>query len=341
MTILYGTNLTSPSDELKKISIDYLYNSLRNPKPVIESRIRQLRIIRDLDAKQYSILKRQLPYLVMGAFNPPYRKTDNFAYIEYFIIDFDKFTSKGIDLQNIRKQIEQDERVLLSFTSPSKDGLKVMFHLKERCYDAGLYSLFYKAFLYNFSTMYQLEQVADKSTSDVCRACFISIDPEAFYRPNAVTIDLGSYIDLTNPDALFNLKHKQDKQEKETPSINEEKEESKDPDSDILGRIKARLNPNGKTVILEKTPVFVPERLNEIINDLKQYVEDTGVGLYEIKDIQYGKKLRFRLGNKIAELNLFYGKHGFTVVQSPKCGTSSELNKLMSELVQSFIITIS
>lgn len=340
MTILYGTNLTSPSDELKKISIDYLYNSLRSPKPQIESRIRQLRIIRDLDIKQYSVLKRQLPYLVMGVFNPPYRRIDNFAYIEYFIVDFDKFSSKGLDLKNMRKQIEQDDRVLLSFISPSQDGLKVMFHLKERCYDAGFYSLFYKKFLQTFSTMYHLEQVADKSTCDVCRACFISIDPEAFYRPDAIDIDIHSYIDTSNATALFDLKHEQEKEEKEAPLEEDAVGKNKDPDSDIMNRIKAKLNPKSK-IAIEKTPIFIPERLNEIINDLKQYVEETGIELYEIKNIQYAKKLRFRLGQRLAELNLFYGKRGFTVIQSPKCGTSSELNKLMSDLVNSFITTIS
>lgn len=78
----------------KKVTVEYLYYSLRNPKPDVEARIRQLRIIRDLDKKQYSLLKRQLPYVVCGMFNPPYRKTENFAYTEYFIVDIDHFQRK-------------------------------------------------------------------------------------------------------------------------------------------------------------------------------------------------------------------------------------------------------
>lgn len=51
------------------------------------------------------------------------------------------------------------------------------------------------------------------------------------------------------------------------------------------------------------------------------------------------KKSISRLEDYLAEINLFYGKHGFSVVQSPKTGTSAELNGLMSQLVNSFIWT--
>ena len=76
------------------------------------------------------------------------------------------------------------------------------------------------------------------------------------------------------------------------------------------------------------------------MDDLKTYVEETGVQLYEIINIQYGKKMRFRAGMKLGEINLFYGKNGFSVVQSPRCGTSAEFNELMAQLVNSFIYTL-
>ncbi|OQB21928.1 MAG: Modification methylase DpnIIB [candidate division BRC1 bacterium ADurb.Bin183] len=70
-------------------------------------------------------------------------KTENFAFIEYFMVDIDHLSDKGMNINEVRKRIEQDERTLLCFISPSEDGLKVLFKLKERCYDAGLYSLFW------------------------------------------------------------------------------------------------------------------------------------------------------------------------------------------------------
>ena len=86
-------------------------------------------------------------------------------------------------------------------------------------------------------------------------------------------------------------------------------------------------------------------KLNEVIKKtLEQLIHkhmgtDTGVEIYEIVSIQYGKKLQFRMGQKLAEVNLFYGKRGFSVVQSPRCGTSADLNELMSQLIDSFLIT--
>jgi hypothetical protein len=332
-TILAGKNLTATSDTLRKVDIDYVYRSIRNPRPEIVSLIRQIRIIRDLDPKQYSIIKRQLPYLVCGVFNPPYRLSANFAFIEHFFIDIDHISSKGLSVQALRLALQADQRVLLCFLSPSEDGIKLLFRLKERCYDAAVYSLFYKSFARQLSIDYHLEQVIDAKTSDVCRACFISYDPDAFFNPDANTVDINAFIDSDNPESLFQLKRKLDHEEKNSPKP--PPPEHVEPDDDVMSRIRAKLNPSGR-VAAKKPPVFTPQRLDEIMDSLKSFVEDTGVQLYETVNIQYGKKLRFRNGLVLAEINLFYGKRGFSVVQSPRCGTSAEFNSLMADLVKSF-----
>jgi hypothetical protein len=336
--LLTGTNITGSADVLKKIPVDHLYHSLRNPKPEISAKIRQLRIVRRLDAKQYTALKRMLPYVVCGMFNPLYRRTENFAYIEYFIVDIDHLSDKGMNISEVRKRIEQDERTVLCFLSPGEDGLKVLFRLKERCYDAGVYFLFYKAFVRQFSLDCQLEQVVDARTCDVCRACFISIDPDAYYAPGATFVDMNAYLDVSDTTSLMDMKSTFAKEEKEQ-SVNLKNESSQDtnPDADALARIKEILHPGGKKPVKEKVPVYVPERLNEMMVDLQTYVEKTGVSLYEIINIQYGKKLRMRVGTREAEINLFYGKRGFSVIQSPRCGTSSEFNQLAADLIEAFL----
>ena len=332
--ISFGTNIQSNADMLQKVPVKYLYDSLRHPRPDIVSSIRQLRIVRELDNKQYSLLKRKLPYLVCGMFNPPYRRTENFAFTEYFIIDIDHLSEKGLSLADTRKRIEKDTRTVLSFVSPGEDGLKVLFKLKERCYDSGLYSLFYKSFLAIFSEQYALQQVVDIRTSDVTRACFVSIDPNAYYNPNADAIDLNAFVDTNNPYALFEQKRKQEQQEKEQETLSKAENRPSDPDSTAMERIKQLLNPKPHK---EKPPVYVPKELNDIIADLKSYIEQTGVIVPEIINIQYGKKIRFEMGLKKAEVNLFFGKKGFSVVQSPRSGTNAELNRLMAELVTTFI----
>ncbi|MCM0721970.1 CRISPR-associated primase-polymerase type B [Parabacteroides sp. W1-Q-101] len=333
--ISVGSNITGSADLLHKVTIKYLYDSLRNPRQEILSAIRKLRIVKEIDDKQYSLLKRRLPYLVCGMFNPPYRRIENFAYTEYFVIDIDHLSDKGFSIVDLRKQIEADDRVVLSFLSPSEDGLKVFFKLKERCYDSGLYSLFYKAFLLEFSKQYVLHQVIDTRTSDVTRACFVSVDPDAYYNPDAVQVDIRAFIDMDNPFGLFEQKRQQDKMVKTNDVALKKKEiGTSDPDRDALDRIKQLLNPHAQK---ERPSVFVPRELDDMMALLKPYIEEVGVVVAEVINIQYGKKIRLKMGMKQAEINLFFGKKGFSVVQSPRTGTNAELNQLMADLIIGFI----
>lgn len=341
--IMAGTNIQSSTDDLRKVPEDYLYNSLIHPKPAIESRIRQLRIVYQLNQKQYARQKRLLPYFVCGNFNPPYRRKENFAYTESFILDIDNLSSKMLDIEDLRKQLQADPRILMCFTSPSEDGLKIMFKFKERCFDAGIYSIFYKEFAKHFSEHYHLNQVIDSVTSDVSRACFASMDSNVFYNPNCEPIDIKAVIDLNNTDQLFGLKASQDKNTKEADQQSRKEHQEfhlGEPEGAIMAKIKQCLNPNGKNVRKVERQVYVPEQLEEMIDDLKKYIEATGLIVSEIINIQYGKKIRIKMGLKQAEINLFFGRRGFTVVKSPRCGTDEELNQITADLIQNYILTL-
>ncbi len=335
--IMVGKNIVSVSDKLVKVKEEYLYQQLRHPKPEIENIVNQLRIIYTLDPKMYGAQKRALPYFVCGTFTPEFRKKENFAYTESFLIDVDHLSAKNVDLESLRQKICGDNRVYMCFASPSEDGLKVMFKLKERCCDAGLYSIFYKQFLVQFANQYGLEQVVDQVTSDVSRACFVSIDRNAYFNPGCELVDLSSYVDTNDPFTLFREKKKSETELKEWTSANKKEETKKpDPEKEIMDQIKLALKLKEAKV---KKEVYVPDELTDIIDDLKAHIEATGITLAEAISIQYGKKLRFRLGTKQAELNLFYGKRGYSVVISPRCGTDEEMNKLMADMVQNFIET--
>ena len=211
-----------------------------------------------------------------------------------------------------------------------------MFKLSERCYDKGLFSLFYKAFAHKFALQYQMEQVIDQQTCDVTRACFVSFDPDAYYNPQAEPIVMESYVSFNNPLDVFDLKYELERQAAdEKKQQNAEKEPKADVDADIIRNIKAILNPAAAQK--QNKPVIVPEQLNEIMEDLKAYIEKTGVEVCEVINISYGKKIRMKMRLKQAEVNLFYGKRGFSVVKSPRTGTDDELNDLMLGLIQSYI----
>ncbi len=341
--ILYGNNITSVQEPLAKMPVANIWHAVKNPKPETLALIRQLRIIRAIDYKRYSVLKRQLPYFVCGIFSPPCRRSEHFAYIEYFMLDIDRIAEKQLSVEELKRRLIQDERVMLCFVSPGEDGLKLMFKLEERCFDKGLFALFYKAFSVRFARQYQLEQVLDMKTSDVTRACFFSYDPDAFYRPDAEKVSLKGYVSLDNPLAISDLKRELEQEQKQKQDLENDssgsaetpKEPKSDVDADIIRNIKAILNPKAAKRL--ETPVYVPEQLNEVVDDLRKYIEQTGVEVHEIVNIQYGKKIRMRMRLKQAEVNLFFGKRGFSVVKSPRAGTDSELNDLMTGLIQTFI----
>ena len=146
---------------------------------------------------------------------------------------------------------------------------------------------------------------------------------------------MSEYVQPDNPQAVLDLMAKQKTEER---AAQPDKVESSphDPDKEIMERIKACLNPDAK--LLKKKPdVYVPDQLNTIIGNLVSFVEHTGLVVSEVIDIQYGKKLRISMGLKQAEVNVFYGRRGFSVVKSPRSGTSEELNEITADLIQTFI----
>lgn len=332
-----GNNIRSTEENLQKVRVDYLYQCIRVPRTDVAEKIARLRIIKELDAKMYATQKRELPFFVCGMFTPAFRRKENFAYTEYFVLDIDHVQEKGHDLGELKQRLVSDSRVVLCFISPGQDGLKLMFKLKSRCYDAGIYSIFYKLFASMFSKQYNLQQVIDDRTCDVSRACFMSIDPDVYYNPVAELVDWEQIVNEQNPMALFeNVKRVEEEQQQLGKESAKDELVSNEPGAETMQRIKSLLNPaRAKKEKIKE--YFVPGILNDIIGDLKRYIEETGAIVTEIRDISYGKKIGVQVGLKFAEINLFYGKRGFNVVKSPKQGTSEELNAVVAELVTAFI----
>ena len=336
--ISVGTNVRNNTEPLKKVTPDYLYNALRNPRPDFESRICQLRVVRQLNEAQYASLKQQLPFFVCATVNPAFRKTENFAYTQYFVMDIDHIGSKGLIMGDLKTRIISDPRTLMCFVSPGEDGLKVMMRLKDKCYDAGVYSVFYKRFVSDFSAQYNLQQVIDGKTSDVARACFMSVDRNAYFNPYAEPVDMSRVINLLDSSELLRQKKTAEKDINELPSMAvQDTSRLREPDDDSMDKIRQLLKMRQKKQNLEEKDVYVPDILNRLEEKLKNYVNDIGFTITEIINIQYGKKIRAELCLKKAEVNLFYGKRGFSVVVSPRTGTDESLNSLLAETVQSFI----
>ncbi len=334
--IYAGKSVTSTADHLARMPIDYIYRRLVEPKEELRNLVRSLRIIRQVDRKRYGALKRTLPYLVCPAFNPPFRNKDNFAYTQHFIVDIDDLSAKSIPLEQLKARLASDERVVLAFASPSNDGLKLLFKLSERCYDAGVYSLFYKTFVRKLSAQYQLDQLVDTCTSDVSRACFMSVDPKPCYNPDAAPVDMGAYIDLADTSRMLQALHQEQQlAHDEAPQAAAQHKAERGPDQQALDDIKAILKV--KAVKKPEKQVYVPQQLDDIAGDLKQYIEDTGIVVTDMANISYGKKIKLKLGRLHAEINVFYGRRGFSTVVSPRSGTDAELNATCAELIEGYL----
>jgi len=333
--INYGKSIASAADQLEEVSEENLYNQILNPPQDIEILLRRLRILYTVDIKQYAAQKKLLPYFVCASFNPAFRRKENFAYADSFVVDIDHLSAKGLNLGDVRSEINGDSRVALSFVSPSEDGLKVMFRLSERCYDAGIYSVFYREFVKRFSALHHLEQVVDTVTCDVSRACFMSFDAEAFYRADSERIVLSDYADENNPIEMFDLKREQDAAQQQAQRM--QPSSPADPDADVMNQIKARLNLGQRKQAAARPPVFVPQVLKDLRNDLQSFLEGAGLVVNGIVDIQYGMKIRCSVGLRMSEVNLFFGKRGFNAVVSPRTGTDGEFNELTRQLIVEFL----
>ena len=330
-----GSCITTRNDVLRPIETEQIVTCLRNPDTAFADRIGRLRSIREMDRDAYRRLKVQLPYIVCGTFDPAIRKTENFASADSFIIDIDSVEEHGRDVDELFSTICSDSRVTLAFRSPSRDGIKAMLRFSEKCYDASLYSLFYKAFALSFGKQYGIESMVDMRVSDVCRACFLSTDPYAHYNPEAESVCLGDYLPQTDATAFFDFKHEIEKIEKQADKAAASVPRPVDPADAVMQRIKAVLHP--KSAKPAKNDIYVPEAIESVKSGIKEQLESVGLCVYEMRNIQYGVKVMTKAGTKCAEINIFFGKRGYSVVESPKRGTCSELNSLTGKLIRQYL----
>lgn len=317
-----GKQVTQLNDPMQKLTVDQLFHALKKPKSSIRDSIQQLRILQTIDIKKYSLQKRTLPYITCGIFNPPYRRTENFASIDVFILDVDHLSEKAMTADQLKEKLKPDKRILLMFVSPGGDGLKIMFQLHEKCYDHGKYSMFYKVFAKAFSQQYDLGQVIDSRTSDVTRACFISFDEEAYYNPECEKVRMEAFIDFNDPFQVMAVEN----DEKEEVKTIEEPAGEKDLNDEVLQKIKQKLNPKIRTV--KPKNITVPEELNDIMPKIESHLAGYEIKIHETKSINYGKQMKFIAGNHFAVINIFYGKNGYKVVATNKSGSNSDLADL-------------
>ena len=327
---MIGNNISVFNDPLTKIIDESIHDLIKDPPNDTKTKIDQLRTIATIDNNQYRRLKTELPYITSGIFKPAFRKTENFAHINTFILDIDHLSDKELSVEGVKSMLAHDNRIFAMFTSPGNNGLKILFRMKERCYDHAQFSLFYKLFAKDFSLKYNLNQLIDIRTSDVTRACFLSYDPGCYFNINAELIQMEKYIDFSSVLEIKEIEQSLAVFQKENlPAVHEEEKQEICPD--ILQQIKQTLKPNIKTK--KEKIIYVPEELERVIIMLTDKMKDLGIHVKGIENINYGKKFILEIKSFWAEVNVFYGKRGFSVVKTPKRGSNNDLAEIACKVI--------
>lgn len=173
----------------------------------------------------------------------------------------------------------------------------------------------------------------DPRTSDVTRACFLSYDYDVYYNPEAEVVDVAKWVDFENvfdTQALMRDQRKDDKVFVDSV----EPVDKQDIDEEALAAIKALLNPKLAARQKQRQEVYVPQELHEMAQKVIDAAAEMNIETTEVINISYGKKFRFKLGSRLGEINLFFGKRGFTVVKSPRAGTCADLNDVTASIVE-------
>jgi len=316
--IYFGNNITR-NEPLRKTNFDEI-NTLLTDR-AIASLVARLRRLKKIDIKGYQQQKKILPFVIGAEFEHDIRKSENLKAVYYLILDIDHIgTSK--ELQGIKQKLMGDTRVKIMFESPGEDGLKVFMELASPIENAKTYSDFYKSFSSRFAQQYNLEKYLDFKTHDATRVCFISNDNTAYYNPKPDPVPWQKFIQSSD---LFQQAEALSKQQpKET-------KEEKGPEPGIYKEILKKLNPKSPR---PKKDVFVPPILNGITGPIESALKEYHFSLKKITDIQYGKKLNIGYKNQLAEINVFFGNRGFTVIMVNKRGTNPKLAEVSKRIVE-------
>lgn len=321
----FGTQITSSADSLRAISTLDIFQ-LVTEDASLRATTERLRLLRSMDKEAYRTVKTRLPYVVGSEFSndatgTPIRRMDMYVAAHYFILDLDE--CPGLN-GRVPDAVRQDEAVALAFISPSGQGLKLFFRLADPCTDARQFSTAYRNFATHIGIQYRWTNSIDLRTSDVTRACFLAHDPAAYHNADAFPVDWRLW--LTDADGAADLSLFADETELKTGLATL-------PQADRPINIAAyrdvlkQINP--RTPVRRERQVFVPDSLRELEPEVRAICQRLNWELTEVRTLNFGLKFAIKQGFRRAELNVFFGKKGFSLVRSPKTGCDPALTDLL------------
>lgn len=306
------------SEPLRSISFQEINQLISDPLGELRDRTDSLLAVRSLDETAFQRMKARLPFFIGATFREGNRKADHFEQIDWLILDFDAIGT-GNELQRIKDHLREDPTVALAFISPSANGLKVLFKLGYPITHSKLYADGYERYARRWAAEKNLEEYLDVKTHDVTRVCFLSHDPRPIFNGNALPMPMTSF-EAVQREIPFDI----------GTSAEETRPESSD--TDLLREIRQKLSPPHRQARGPRALPFVPDELRET----GKRIVEAGKGIdltIELTDIQYGLQVRASIGQHWAQLNVFYGKQGYSIVPTPRKGSTGELAEILKELV--------
>ena len=149
--------------------------------PQLADATAKVRQIEDSDQRREA-KTRLLPYFNLGVFRGDERSNASLLETHFMVFDFDHAN----DLVSLRTNIIQDPRTFATFTSPSGDGLKVVFRLSKPVHENATYTATYLPLLSDLETL--TGEKPDRATKDVARPTFFSSDPDIYVNWDAEPI---------------------------------------------------------------------------------------------------------------------------------------------------------
>jgi hypothetical protein len=152
---------------VKDTSVLKVLESIRSSE--YKNRIGQIRV--ETDKAKRNELKSKMPYVTFcGTFTS--RSNSNLkSHSGLACLDFDDV----VNLDDLRKVINEDSFTFASFVSPSGDGLKVLVKIPQ-IDNNNDYQDYYVELIKHYSKYHDL----DEGTKDLARACYLSFDEDVF-----------------------------------------------------------------------------------------------------------------------------------------------------------------
>ncbi len=315
-----GYAITSSGEQMGTCTLEELFEKVASLSETDLSReTSRLRKLMTLDKSVYKTVKTRLPYVVGSVFKHGIRKKEHLLAAHYFVLDVDHIP---IHESRVPESIRSHSAVALAFVSPGGEGLKIFCRLSTPCSDPDLFSAAYKRFASRFAEETELTGKMDLRTSDVTRACFLAHDPHAYFNPLALTVDWAVTTEVFESGPVNT---DEEGQPGESGGINEEAYKA------VLKAI------NPQAPVRRVREVFLPEPLLQFQNSIEGICREVNLEIVSVQPIQYGLKIVAKHGYRIAEVNVFYGKRGFSVVKSPKTGTDRVLTDLLHDSLFAYL----